>query len=122
MEVYRTTSATWPIFKHAHYLTGALSPQARCFVALVDDQPAAFASAIAMPLKNGTRIWREHRTVCLPDFQGVGIGNALSELGTRTAQDHETRLSRDGALYRLDGQKFYSTGVLFADEVGARFL
>jgi len=23
--------------------------------------------------------WREHRTVCLPDFQGVGIGNALSE-------------------------------------------
>jgi hypothetical protein len=21
---------------------------------------------------------REHRTVCLPDFQGVGIGNALS--------------------------------------------
>jgi hypothetical protein len=33
-----------------------------------------------MPLKNGGRIWREHRTVCLPDFQGVGIGNALSEL------------------------------------------
>ena len=24
--------------------------------------------------------WREHRTVCLPDFQGVGIGNAMSEL------------------------------------------
>ena len=23
--------------------------------------------------------WREHRTVCLPDYQGVGIGNALSE-------------------------------------------
>jgi hypothetical protein len=23
--------------------------------------------------------WRERRTVCLPDFQGVGIGNAMSE-------------------------------------------
>lgn len=23
--------------------------------------------------------WREHRTVCLPDFQGVGIGTAMSE-------------------------------------------
>jgi hypothetical protein len=23
--------------------------------------------------------WREHRTVCLPDYQGVGIGNAMSE-------------------------------------------
>ncbi|HZL35123.1 MAG TPA: hypothetical protein VFC78_07425, partial [Tepidisphaeraceae bacterium] len=22
--------------------------------------------------------WREHRTVCLPDFQGVGIGSAMS--------------------------------------------
>lgn len=24
--------------------------------------------------------WREHRTVCLPDFQGIGVGNAVSEL------------------------------------------
>jgi hypothetical protein len=24
-------------------------------------------------------VWREHRTVVLPDFQGVGIGDALSE-------------------------------------------
>jgi hypothetical protein len=23
--------------------------------------------------------WREHRTVCQPDFQGVGLENALSE-------------------------------------------
>ena len=23
-------------------------------------------------------MWKEHRTVCLPDFQGIGIGNALS--------------------------------------------
>jgi hypothetical protein len=23
--------------------------------------------------------WREHRTVCLPDFQGAGICNALSD-------------------------------------------
>src|SRR5262249_54084168 len=35
------------------------------------------ASAIHSPGKVST--WREHRTVCLPDFQGVGIGNALSE-------------------------------------------
>jgi SfnB family sulfur acquisition oxidoreductase len=45
---------------------------------------------------------------------GERLGNALSETGTKTAQDHATRLTRDGALYRLDGQKFYSTGVLFA--------
>jgi SfnB family sulfur acquisition oxidoreductase len=48
---------------------------------------------------------------------GERLGNALSERGTRTAHDHATRLIRDGAGYRLQGRKFYSTGVLFADWV-----
>src|SRR6202453_1251290 len=45
---------------------------------------------------------------------GERLGNALSETGTKTAHDHATRLSRDGSIYRLNGRKFYSTGVLFA--------
>jgi SfnB family sulfur acquisition oxidoreductase len=45
---------------------------------------------------------------------GERFGNALSETGTKTAQDHATRLTRDGDRYRLNGKKFYSTGVLFA--------
>lgn len=45
---------------------------------------------------------------------GERFFNALSEKGTKTAHDHATRLSREGDAYRLDGTKFYSTGVLFA--------
>ena len=45
---------------------------------------------------------------------GERLGNALSETGTKTAHDHATRLTRDGSVYRLNGRKFYSTGVLFA--------
>ena len=45
---------------------------------------------------------------------GERLGNALSETGTKTAHDHATRLTRDGPIYRLNGRKFYSTGVLFA--------
>jgi SfnB family sulfur acquisition oxidoreductase len=45
---------------------------------------------------------------------GERIGNALSESGGRTAHDHATRLTCDGAIHRLNGKKFYSTGVLFA--------
>lgn len=45
---------------------------------------------------------------------GERIGNALSELGTRTAHHHNTRITRDGHGYRVNGRKFYSTGVLFA--------
>ena len=47
-------------------------------------------------------------------LEGERIGNALSEIGTKTAQDHTTRLTRDGDVYRLNGKKYYSTGVLFA--------
>jgi hypothetical protein len=49
-------------------------------VALVNGRPAAFASALPFPHPTARNIWREHRTVCVPDFQGVGIGNAISEL------------------------------------------
>lgn len=45
---------------------------------------------------------------------GERLGNALSEVGTKTAQDHATKIIRDGSAYRLNGRKFYSTGVLFA--------
>lgn len=45
---------------------------------------------------------------------GERLGNALSETGTKTAHDHATRLTRHGTGYRLNGRKFYSTGVLFA--------
>lgn len=45
---------------------------------------------------------------------GERLGNALSEIGTKTAQDHATRITRDGQAFRLNGRKFYSTGALFA--------
>src|SRR6202789_1611720 len=45
---------------------------------------------------------------------GERLGNALSETGTKTAHDHATRPTGDGPVYRLNGRKFYSTGVLFA--------
>lgn len=48
---------------------------------------------------------------------GERIGNALSELGTKTAQDHNTRLARTAQGLVLNGRKFYCTGALFADWV-----
>lgn len=48
---------------------------------------------------------------------GDRFGNALSERGTKTVGHYETRITRDGPGYRINGRKFYSTGVLFADWV-----
>lgn len=77
LEICRVGREVWDSFKHHHYLDTSLTPVAKCFAAFWRGRPVAFASC----LHNVGRLsfWREHRTVCLPDFQGVGIGNALSE-------------------------------------------
>lgn len=46
---------------------------------------------------------------------GDRFGNALSERGTKTVGHYNTRIIRDGIGYRVNGRKYYSTGVLFAD-------
>ncbi|NBF07157.1 SfnB family sulfur acquisition oxidoreductase [Pseudomonas sp. Fl4BN1] len=48
---------------------------------------------------------------------GRRFGNALAELGTKTAHDRTTRLSRDGDGYRIDGRKFYATGAIYAQRI-----
>lgn len=52
---------------------------------------------------------------------GLRFGNALAELGTKTAHDRTTRLTRDdsgiNAGYRINGRKFYATGALYAQRI-----
>jgi len=48
---------------------------------------------------------------------GKRFGNALAELGTKTAHDRTTALSRDGDGYRINGRKFYATGALYAQHI-----
>lgn len=69
----------WEIFRHHHYLDTHIHRGARCFVGSVEGSPAVFGSFLPFPHARVVRTKREHRTVCLPDFQGVGIGNKMSE-------------------------------------------
>jgi hypothetical protein len=94
LRITRCKTAAWNCFKRHHYLTASLHPGSSCFLAAVDGQPAAFTAVLAFP--HPTRPgWREHRTVCLPDFQGLGIGNALSEFVA--------------SLYVATGRPYFST-------------
>jgi len=47
-------------------------------------------------------------------LDGDRLGNAFVEIGTRTPVEFKTRLTPNGDGYLLTGQKFYSTGSLFA--------
>ena len=70
----------WATFAPHHYLTGSLNRSSHCWLATWNGVVVGFSSAIAYP--SGTikeKSWREHRTVVLPDFQGMGIGVRLSD-------------------------------------------
>jgi hypothetical protein len=79
LRIARVDRSLWQLFKRHHYLSGNLHPGAKCFAGFIDYQPAVFTAVLPFPhpIRPG---WREHRTVCLPDFQGVGIGAAMSEV------------------------------------------
>ncbi len=49
---------------------------------------------------------------------GVIFGNATTELGHGALGNLQTKLRRDGDHWRLDGDKFYSTGTLYANWIG----
>jgi SfnB family sulfur acquisition oxidoreductase len=48
-------------------------------------------------------------------LDGYRLGNAFSEAKSKHVGAFETRLTRDGDGYVVNGEKFYATGALFAD-------
>jgi ABC-type lipoprotein export system ATPase subunit/GNAT superfamily N-acetyltransferase len=79
LNICETTTAAWKAFRSHHYLDHGLHKAAQCFVATWEEKPVAFCSVIHFPHASTKLFKREHRTVVMPDFQGVGIGNRLSE-------------------------------------------
>ena len=78
LEIKRVHHSAWQMFSKYHYLNHKCSTVARFFCAFYEGIPVALTSAINTP-HTTPNLYREHRTVCLPDYQGVGIGSVLSE-------------------------------------------
>ena len=79
LELYPSTTKMWDMFKKHHYLSGDINKASSCYCAYTNGYPVAFVASIAFPFGGESHAWREHRLVVLPDFQGIGIGNAVSE-------------------------------------------
>lgn len=77
LTIRRVHRSAWRIFKKHHYLTGEIMAAAVCFCAFLGDEPVAFIAYRSQPGR--TSGWAVHRTVTLPDYQGVGIALALSD-------------------------------------------
>jgi len=80
LDVAPVHHSLWSLFRRHHYLSGNIAVNARCFAAFWDGQPVAFSAWVHRLTRNRRKgDMREHRTVVLPDYQGLGIGNRLSE-------------------------------------------
>lgn len=79
LEVKRVHHSAWQIFRQYHYLNHTFNKAARCFVAFLRGEPVALQAVLPTPHPKAKNLYRGHRAVCLPDYQGVGIGNRLIE-------------------------------------------
>lgn len=84
----------WRFFARHHYLSDSYNGHG-AFIALMEGKPIGFASYITYPnwqIQQPVR--REHRTVIIPDYQGLGLGVRLSDAM--------------GEIMLREGYRFYS--------------
>ena len=70
---------TWDLFRKYHYLSGELNSAANCYCAVMNNTMVGFIAVLSFPNGNYDHCFREHRLVVHPDYQGIGIGNKISE-------------------------------------------
>ena len=77
LQLVRCRRGAWRLFARHHYLSGQLPQYVRCFLALWEGMPVAFCATVSLIGRKDR--WRISRVVALPDYQGVGIGMAVTE-------------------------------------------
>ncbi len=79
LDVRRADHDEWAPFAAHHYLSAKLDRHAHCYLASVEARPAVFVAVLPTPSPKGYMVARASRTVCVPDFQGVGLGHAVAD-------------------------------------------
>ena len=79
LTIRSTSSFYWRYFSRYHYLDTSISKSAHYYVLLLGRKPIGFHAAIHSTNRDIHSYWRGHRTVILPEFQGMGIGTAFSD-------------------------------------------
>ena len=79
LEITTSTVENWVCFKKHHYLSDELPSSCHCYVARFDGKDVAFLAVIHRCGRYIKSYRGECRLVVLPEFQGLGVGKALSE-------------------------------------------
>jgi GNAT superfamily N-acetyltransferase len=102
LQIYSCDRSTWRLFAKHHYLTETLSKACRSYLATAifnfgdifeesEEVIVGFASSLPQPSGTLKHAYREHRTVVLPDFQGLGLGPKISDMVAQIHLDEGKR-------------------------------
>ena len=81
----------WDIFRKHHYLSNDFNKSAKLYLIFWDNVLVAMNSILNVPNGNVKNMFRSHRLVVLPDFQGLGIGTKINDFFGRYYLDHGLR-------------------------------
>ena len=95
LDIYDTKEKEyyWRIFRKHHYLSHSHNNAARVFVATLNGDLCAFASVLYFCHPKVKDMWRVHRIVTLPDYQGIGVGSRLLNYIGNEYEKNKKRLS-----------------------------
>lgn len=79
LRIHQVDRTVWPVFSRHHYLSADLHRAARCFGGFIGDDLVAFSAYMHFPHAQAKNIKMDHRSVVLPDYQGLGISGRIAE-------------------------------------------
>lgn len=94
IRLHRCDWHCWQAFRQHHYLSNTIHKGAQCFLGTWLGIQVVFTAVLALPHPKLKKAFREHRTVVLPQYQGLGIGVAFQDAIAE--------------LYHRQGKRFYS--------------
>ena len=77
LELRSVDREAWTLFAPHHYLSGDLHVAAKCVGGFIDGRCVGFVAYYRFPHPHAKDIMINHRTVVLPDYQGLGIGGKM---------------------------------------------
>lgn len=105
LEIIPADRKLWTAFAQHHYLSGSMNKSSKCWAAVWNDTIIGFAAVLPQPSGTLKNAYRGHRTVILPDFQGLGIGVRFSDAVAKMHVEQGKRYFSKTANPRMGGYR-----------------
>lgn len=79
LRIHKVDHSVWPLFRRHHYLSADLHRATHCFGGFIGDELVGFVAYMHFPHPRVKNMKMCHRSVVLPDYQGLGISGRMNE-------------------------------------------